>query len=222
MTEVLLRFSDVTSHVATVDEATRLTFDRATQHWQSVFERCAWFLRGLHPDVFSGSEKGICLVFDMNRLFEAFASLAIAHAISDRDLRIHFQGPQKALMRDTLGTEAFRLKPDIVVMHRSGQTLLIADAKWKLIDADDAARTMSASDVYQMLAYARRYEVDEVVLIYPAQRGLTPNEVLSFQTELDHIRLHAFGLDLVDPQSVGSALIQYLRKVGTQPLQLSA
>ena len=81
---------------------------------------------------------------------------------------------------------------------------------------------MSASDVYQMLAYARRYEVDEVVLIYPAQRGLTPNEVLSFQTELDHIRLHAFGLDLVDPQSVGSALIQYLRKVGTQPLQLSA
>jgi hypothetical protein len=44
-------------------------------------------LRGLHPDVFSGSEKGICFVFNMNRLFEAFASLAIAHAISNRDLR---------------------------------------------------------------------------------------------------------------------------------------
>jgi 5-methylcytosine-specific restriction enzyme subunit McrC len=121
-----------------------------------------------------------------------------------------------------MGTEAFRLKPDIVVMHRSGQTLLIADAKWKLIDADDAAHTISAGDVYQMLAYARRYEVNEVVLIYPAQRDLTPSDAISFQIELDHIRLHAFGLDLVNPHSIGSALFQYLRKFGTQPIQLSA
>jgi 5-methylcytosine-specific restriction endonuclease McrBC regulatory subunit McrC len=93
---------------------------------------------------------------------------------------------------------------------------------WKLIDAADAVSTMSASDVYQMLAYARRYQVSEVVLIYPAQRGLTPNEVISFQTVLDNIRLHAFGLDLVNPQGAGTGLSQYLRMFGAQPIQLSA
>jgi hypothetical protein len=51
------------------------------------------------------------------------------------------------------------------------------------------------------------------VLIYPAQLGLTPNEVTFDCT--------SFGLDLVNPQSEASALIQYLRMFGGQPVQPS-
>ena len=46
---------------------------------------------------------------------------------------------------------------------------LIADTKYKIVYSDDKdpKKGISQNDLYQMLAYAVRFEVDEIVLFYP-------------------------------------------------------
>ena len=46
---------------------------------------------------------------------------------------------------------------------------LIADTKYKIVYSDDKdpKKGISQNDLYQMLAYAVRFEVDEIILFYP-------------------------------------------------------
>lgn len=66
----------------------------------------------------------------------------------------------------------FRMKPDLLVKHRTEQRLVL-DTKWKLLNSDkDTAREkyqLSQSDFYQLYAYGHHYlqGSGEVVLIYP-------------------------------------------------------
>ena len=66
---------------------------------------------------------------------------------------------------------AFLLKPDILV--RKGRSpRVVADTKWKRLDPRSADLGVSDEDVYQVLAYARRYATDSAVLIYPHHAAL--------------------------------------------------
>ncbi|MFN6076936.1 MAG: 5-methylcytosine restriction system specificity protein McrC, partial [Fluviicola sp.] len=46
---------------------------------------------------------------------------------------------------------------------------LIADTKYKIVYSDekDPKKGISQNDLYQMLAYAVRFEVEEIILFYP-------------------------------------------------------
>ena len=58
----------------------------------------------------------------------------------------------RPLATDGAGKDAFRLKPDIVLMER-GQARFILDAKWKRLDPDAANHGVSQDDAYQLFAY---------------------------------------------------------------------
>ena len=51
---------------------------------------------------------------------------------------------------------------------------MVIDTKWKLIgrNPEDKKRGVSQSDVYQMMAYARLYRCQDVMLLYPHHGGL--------------------------------------------------
>ncbi|PNP94240.1 hypothetical protein A8G00_24065 [Sphingobium sp. SA916] len=51
---------------------------------------------------------------------------------------------------------------------------MVIDTKWKRISSNinDKKRGVSQSDVYQMMAYARLYRPDHVMLLYPHHAGL--------------------------------------------------
>ncbi|WP_313697680.1 5-methylcytosine restriction system specificity protein McrC [Pantoea sp.] len=49
---------------------------------------------------------------------------------------------------------------------------MIADTKWKLLNEADRKLGVSNSDMYQLYAYAGRYKVPHLQLIYPKQAGL--------------------------------------------------
>ena len=61
----------------------------------------------------------------------------------------------------------FTIKPDLLL--RSKNRLIIADTKYEIIyfEEVDPKRGISQSDIYQMAAYAIRYDVDNIVLMYP-------------------------------------------------------
>ncbi|HLL17045.1 MAG TPA: hypothetical protein VK388_18435, partial [Pyrinomonadaceae bacterium] len=65
-----------------------------------------------------------------------------------------------------------RLEPDLAFRHADTFPFLL-DAKYKRLNPRDAHLGVSTSDIYQMHAYARRYDCPRVLLLYP-QTADTP------------------------------------------------
>ena len=63
--------------------------------------------------------------------------------------------------------KTFKLKPDLFL--ETDAEALIADTKYKIVYSDDSdpKKGISQADLYQMLAYAVRFEVNKIILFYP-------------------------------------------------------
>jgi len=63
--------------------------------------------------------------------------------------------------------KTFQLKPDLFL--KTENKSLIADTKYKIVYSDekDPKKGISQTDLYQMLAYAVRFDIDEIILFYP-------------------------------------------------------
>jgi 5-methylcytosine-specific restriction enzyme subunit McrC len=64
-------------------------------------------------------------------------------------------------------TKIFSIRPDLVIHTKDRR--FIADTKYKIVysDASDKHNGISQSDLYQMIAYALRFKIDKVKLLYP-------------------------------------------------------
>ena len=82
---------------------------------------------------------------------------------------------QRHLLRDEQGRRRYKLKPDVLISDSTNRARRILDTKWKMMDRDRSGKP-SEADVYQLHAYARRYECPENVLLFPktsaAQRSV--------------------------------------------------
>jgi 5-methylcytosine-specific restriction enzyme subunit McrC len=168
---ILHLFDDVSSRTTSVQEISRLYFDRTIRHWQSIFERAKWLLQGLFPDVRTGNEGGICLLFNMEQLFEEFIGAKVRFAWQNGDRSryvIELQGPRKEVAVAD-GVDSFFLRPDITI-SADGEHVTIFDTKWKNLDLDKNDLGISSADIYQIAIYAGRYNCGRVVLIYPSEK----------------------------------------------------
>ena len=116
-----------------------------------------------------GSEVGFTLLFEMNTLFEKFIGLSLKDYARNSGVRITLQAPRShALLEIVSGKKRFMTKPDIVIQI-DGKPIMIIDTKWKRLSPaiDDTNHGISQSDVYQMMAYAHIYQVENLLLLYP-------------------------------------------------------
>ena len=174
-----------------------------TKDWEPIFMRARRLLEGLFPDVRSGETSGTCLLFNMERLFEAFLGTKLRQAwqgIPEGSFRIVLQGPQKSLAQSDAG-QAFTLRPDITVLDDAGKVARIFDTKWKRLAAQAPSFGVSPSDVYQLATYASRYSCERVALIYPASVDCPPGFIERYRLaipgapilEIHAVDLHRLG-----------------------------
>jgi 5-methylcytosine-specific restriction enzyme subunit McrC len=185
VTTLLHRFDNVALHPVTPRDIARLIFDRMTNSWKPIFERAAWLLQGLFPDVRNGEIDGTCLLFNMERLFEAFLVVKVRQAwrgSPENNFKILSQGPQKNLAHSDSGA-AFSLRPDVTVMN-DDVVVRIFDAKWKRLDPNASSFGVSPSDAYQLAVYASRYRCERVALIYPSSISCPPGLVERYRLAL--------------------------------------
>ena len=198
----LAEVSDTPCSAADID---RLPFNRLTETWRPVFQRAGWYLRSLFPDVRAGGVEGLCLLFDMQRLFEAFvgARLRREWRASGAGSRVVLQGPSRHLASST-GGPVFRLRPDAAVMSAGGMVERLVDTKWKRLEPGAAGRGVAREDAYQLATYAGAYRCPEVALVYPRPRGLAAGLVESFELRMPGSpRIEVFALDLARTASGG-------------------
>lgn len=141
------------------DEIDRFRYDRLTETYRPVHALCRWILEGTRLGL-GGKHRapGASFVVEMAPLFERFVSLS---------LRGRLRPPWRVELQERVALDrahALEVRPDVVV-YRKERPVAVIDAKYKLRRSGVPGNT----DAYQVLAYAQRYGMKRVWLVYPDQ-----------------------------------------------------
>ena len=159
----------------------RVHLHRNNERFQTLLDFCRIVWQEQSPNPSAGDRRTFSLLFPMEKLFEEFIARFIYRHADDLGLRrndicIQSDGCSKYLLQEEKsGSPKFKLHPDLLIKSGS-QTSLILDTKWKCLksDEEDIKNGVSSADMYQMYAYATRYDSNNVILLYPDTGEVTP------------------------------------------------
>jgi 5-methylcytosine-specific restriction enzyme subunit McrC len=192
-----------------------VVLDRTNERWRALLNLAKLLLGERFQTTSSGQAQGFSLLFEMNTLFEEYIGRQLHRVLGSRGLSVHLQGGRlyclRELDRDTgiLGSQRFMTKPDIIVRWH-GQPVAIIDTKWKRLAAriDDPKLGVSQADVYQMMAYGRLYQCQQLMLLYPHHSALRAAEGVVSRHRVnncdDELAMATIGLE--DLKKVPAAL----------------
>jgi len=195
--EILFILDEVSDERATAEQCSRISFNPMFGEFETVKDYCQLFLTNCVSFDYKNDLKLFAFLLPMEYVFEDFI-----FGFIDKELE---SITAKAQPSDKYLDEgkAFNLKPDLWLKTKFKS--LIADTKYKIVYSDekDPKKGISQNDLYQMLSYAVRFEVDEIILFYPNTIKLNQEE----QTELTikdalaggkEILIRAFQLPIIN------------------------
>ncbi|WLD13107.1 McrC family protein [Planctellipticum variicoloris] len=177
--EALLEFADVEDLVIQGDDFSRVLLDRASERYRDLLQFCRLVYEGTTVAPQAGAHSSFSLFFPMETLFEEFVGRFVKRnaryfGLLPEQVHLQARGRGLWLLRDENLQGRFRLRPDIVIDDVAGVPQIILDTKWKrLVDLkSDAKNGVSQADLYQLFAYASRYNCENNVLLYPHSPGV--------------------------------------------------
>lgn len=196
--------------------------DRNAQAHQSLMIWSQVFLKNKSFSTFKGTENVNALLFPMEKIFEAYVAKQLK--IKFPEWNVETQKDDKYLFDNP---KTFGLKPDIYMSKRG--SAIVLDTKWKkLIENSKNSKKygISESDMHQMYAYAYKYDVENVILIYPKHKEISfnkdgkgdKNDYTTYvqkqnnEYNLKSIVITVFLYDLVKEENSQRTLKEYLSK----------
>lgn len=159
--EILFILDEVSDVPATASQCASIQFNPMLKDFETVRDYCYLFLSNSVSFNYKNELKLFAFLLPMEYVFEDFV-----FGFIDKELEDVGANAQRS---DTYLDEekAFNLKPDLHLTV--GDRSVIADTKYKIVYADDKdpKKGISQNDLYQMLAYAVRFKVEEIILFYP-------------------------------------------------------
>lgn len=152
---IQLDFPEVKSIQATAATFNQLVIGRKEQTYVTALEIARLIILNFAPNVQSGNEKMIALLFDMNNLWEEYILVELRKAYRDSDYRVLGQ-------RSKSFWNGIHIRPDIVIM-KGDKTALIIDTKWKMVHNNKP----STNDLRQMYVYNEYWQCPTAILLYP-------------------------------------------------------
>lgn len=152
---IQLDFPEVKSIQATAATFNQLVICRKEQAYVTALEIARLIILNFAPNVQSGNEKMIALLFDMNNLWEEYILVELRKAYRDSDYRVLSQCSKSFW-------NGIHILPDIVIM-KGDKTELIIDTKWKMVHNNKP----STNDLRQMYVYNEYWEAPTAILLYP-------------------------------------------------------
>jgi 5-methylcytosine-specific restriction enzyme subunit McrC len=178
-------------------ESRQICWDRNVRHYRKAMPPCRMLHERLNPLTRVGDNRAIAMLFPMERVFEDYVGACLRRQF--RACRIETQKQGRYLVDDHAGRPIFALRPDFVLTSEDG--VIIADAKWKLIDEYERTNNygINQADMYQLHAYSSKLLKDQkksqVWLIYPAHERFG-QPLNRFDLESDRRILRALPFDL--------------------------
>ena len=175
----------------------KVVIDRTTKCYEVLLKWSKVFLKNKSFSMFSGTESARALLFPMEKVFEAYVAKNLKKRLNQAGWDVSIQDKGYYLF-DTLNGEKyqkFALRPDLVIT-RPDESIIILDTKWKsLINNKKANYGISQADMYQMYAYAKKYQASEVWLLYPMNEEMRNTEPILFDSG-DGVRVSVFLVDV--------------------------
>lgn len=136
-----------------------IQYNRKTIAYRDAIEIARLLLLNYHPDLSSGNNNVLALMFNMNHLWERFVFVSLKKW-SNKSLKIVAQTSSLFWKKDSGSSK--KIRPDILITDHIGKTLVI-DTKWKNIN--DLNPT--DSDLRQMYVYSKFNFDADAILVYP-------------------------------------------------------
>jgi len=186
----------------TATDASPSLLTRLNRRYEPLLNLARLFLAGGALQLTAGKLTTFAFVFDMNQLFEAFLVNFIRRHrqqilpphLQNCDLLPQSRGATLYLAR-TKSQSVFQLKPDLA-FRKDSEFPLLLDAKYKRLTQADAKLGISQADLYQMHAYAHRYDCPLILLIYPQTVDMPEPLYRRFTLEIGNHSIAAATIDV--------------------------
>ncbi|MFZ5431893.1 MAG: McrC family protein [Bacteroidota bacterium] len=167
LARVWLDFPEISDCVIQKHHFDKHQENRKTQSYTEALKIARMIILNYSPDIKSGSDNMLALLFDMNKLWEEYVFRQM-FKYKPHDCRIIFQNSK--VFWKTLSKEK-TIRPDIVIEKavNGQQQHFIIDAKWKIIDYLNPGD----EDLKQMYAYNMYWNAGRCMLIYPKTENYT-------------------------------------------------
>ena len=197
LNDILFILDEVEDINVSSDTMKRMKFNPMFSSFETIRDYCILFLDNSVSFNYKNDLKLFAFLLPMEYVFEDFIFGFIDKEIDE--VKAKDQDTSKYLAEN----KKFQLKPDLILEFDDRK--LIGDTKYKIVyqDKNDPKKGISQSDLYQMIAYAIRFKVNEIVLFYPNTiNNQTPNNSeLSIIDELadnEEIQIKSFQLPIIN------------------------
>lgn len=172
---LLNAFNEVLPSTDYAKDFGKIVPDRNMKDYATALMWCSIFLKGKSFTSFAGSEVALALLFPMETLFESYVAVQLQKALGMEDFAASAQDKTYHLF--TLPSKKFLMKPDIVIKRKKDDCIFVCDTKWKLLSDEKNNYGISQADMYQMYAYQKKYNAQNITLLYPLTPAVTKNNI---------------------------------------------
>ena len=165
---VIVNFPKVDYKTMTAKQLNSITLNRKSSSYSDALDIARLIILNYSPDISSGKEKMLSLLFDMNELWETYILKQVQKACNGTHMVVSGQESKSFWGSNSL-------RPDVVL--RQGDKTFIIDTKWKRPQKSSA----SVGDLRQMYAYCRFWDAERALLLYPGQAN--ENKFQSYLTD---------------------------------------
>jgi len=135
----------------------KIKYNRKNAPYKTALEIAKFIILQYAPNISSGKEKMLALLFDMNSLWEEYVLVKLKKAAAERKEIEVFGQKSKSFW------QGITIRPDIVI-EKKEETFVI-DTKWKNIKYSKP----STQDLRQMYVYNDYWDSFKAVLLYPSE-----------------------------------------------------
>jgi len=160
---VQAEFPDVSHIAANTNTFDKLVSNRKTKPYETALEIARLIILNFAPNISSGKEKMLALLFDMNSLWEEYILVKLKQS-ENHDVVIKGQNSKHFW-------NGVNIRPDIVIKKNEGT--YVVDTKWKNIGSGKP----SANDLRQMYVYNEYWNSNKALLLYPSTKTVHPKFV---------------------------------------------
>ncbi len=139
--------------------------NRKTASYARALQIAQMIILNYSPDIRSGQENMLTLLFDMNKLWEEYIYRMLMRS-KDENTTVNFQNKQKFW-------EGRTIRPDLVIIRTEGgvSETYVIDTKWKVLDVKNPKP--SDDDLKQIYAYNMYWNAKRSMLLYPNSQAIS-------------------------------------------------
>lgn len=174
----------------------KVVINRNTKDYEMLMKWSKVFLMNKSFTTFTGSTTSRSLLFPMETVYESYVAQKMKKVFCPDGWTVSSQDKGQYLFVEP--RKQFALRPDIVI-EKNYKTIIL-DTKWKrLVDNERVNYGISQSDMYQMYAYSKKYNVPDIWLLYPMTEEMKRHAPISFFSgDNTTVRIHFVDIANID------------------------